>query len=505
MGDYLRISATFLDERFHGCGDGGEPEWPPSPMRLMQAIVAANADRIRTDGALDAALIWLENQSPPTIYAPKHEVGAVYRLSVPNNAMDLVGKAWARGDYSGVGDANPAKHRAMKTVRPVRMLEGDTVHYLWTLDDPVSAPLGVLARAAARIIALGWGIDLIVGCAEGISSEGLLSLPGERWQPTTAGATVTLRAAKPGTLQALLDRHDAFVHRIGDDGFIPVPPLTRFDVVGYRRPMDPITRPCAVFELRHDDGSFCAYPQRRLIHIAGMMRHLAKETMEKSPPPDVDADWVERYVVGHRDANASEHHQFSYLPLPSVGHRHADHAIRRVMITARVGDDTWLQYISRRLAGCQLRPETSKEFGPKGPPVLVRIFHDKVARCYTNSANSWASVTPVILPGHDDRKPRKTRKLIEKALSQSGIEQPCTFEWSAISRFPRAYSAYRCGSNERPQGYFRPDHLRTQTAVHLMLQFHDGTMEETPVSVPGPLIVGAGRHCGLGLFIAERQ
>ena len=68
MSDDLCIAATFLDPRFHGRGDGGEPEWPPSPLRLLQAIVAANADDIgNMDGDLDRALTWRELQGPPLI------------------------------------------------------------------------------------------------------------------------------------------------------------------------------------------------------------------------------------------------------------------------------------------------------------------------------------------------------------------------------------------------------------------------------------------------------
>ena len=68
MSDDLCLAATFLDPRFHGRGDGGEPEWPPSPLRLLQAIVAANADDIgNMDGDLDRALTWLELQGPPLI------------------------------------------------------------------------------------------------------------------------------------------------------------------------------------------------------------------------------------------------------------------------------------------------------------------------------------------------------------------------------------------------------------------------------------------------------
>ena len=67
MSDYLCIAATFLDPRFHGQDDGGEPEWPPSPLRLLQVIIAAHADDIGNDGDLDRALTWRELQEPPLI------------------------------------------------------------------------------------------------------------------------------------------------------------------------------------------------------------------------------------------------------------------------------------------------------------------------------------------------------------------------------------------------------------------------------------------------------
>jgi CRISPR-associated protein Csb2 len=82
-------------------------------------------------------------------------------------------------------------------------------------------------------------------------------------------------------------------------------------------------------------------------------------------------------------------------------------------------------------------------------------------------------------------------------LRQSGIEQPCEFEYSAFSRFPKSYSAQKYDKHKRPQGYFRPSYLNSETAVHLTLRFKDN------VKVPGPLAIGAGRHCGLGLFAHE--
>ncbi len=130
------------------------------------------------------------------------------------------------------------------------------------------------------------------------------------------------------------------------------------------------------------------------------------------------------------------------------------------------------------------------------PPTLVRVLRDNVARLYTQPANAWASVTPVILPGHNDHKPEKTRKLIENALRQSGIDLPCEYEWGPFSHFPKSPPAFKFVRYKRATGYIQPDHLLSQTAVHLKLRFNDG------VKVPGPLAIGAGRHCGFGLLAA---
>ena len=498
MRQYLRISATFIDPLYHGRADAAQPEWPPSPLRVFQAIVAANGRAIQAQVPLRGALAWLEAQPAPLIIAPEAHGTAGYVLSVPNNAMDLVAKAWAKGNYHGTGDSNPATHRTMKAVRPLRMVTGDAVHYLWRMeeDDDIQQHVEALNEAARNAYALGWGRDFVAVHADVVFAATAEEIIGQRWKPCTTQNGTPLRKPAVGTLEALCTRHEAFMKRVGKSGkqLRPVPPLTRFDVVGYRHAEDSPVRPHAVFELRRDDGNFHVHSQRRLMHIAGMTRHLAKTLMTQSPPSGVPEDWVERYVMGHREEGCDDHAQFAYVPLPSIGHQHADQAIRRVMLVAPVGDDGWLEHSARRLAGQRLVPEQGNEFGGEQPPYLHRVQHDNVAGFYTQPARRWASVTPVILPGHDDKKPAKTRKLIEKALAQAGIEAPCSYEWSAFSRFSKSYSAHKYGKDKKPQGYFRPDHLLDKTAVHLTLTFEDC------LEVPGPLTIGAGRHCGFGLM-----
>jgi len=490
MAKFFCISVTFLDRRFHGRTDGDNPEWPPSPLRLFQSLVAASAGRWNERRRIDhaaAALQWLETQPPPDIIAPEGVPSPVKcQFYVPDNTADRLVPAWKRGEIP-----YPAK-RTEKAVRPTH-LDGNVVYYLYKLAEGHCPHVDMLAGAARSITHLGWGIDMAYGDAAVISAGQAAKLPGRRWQSGAAGG-VPLRLPIEGTLRDLMCKHEAFLTRMSADAFRPVPPLRIFRIHGYRRDDQPPQRPFRVFELRKTDGSRFRYPHSKLVHIAGMVRHLAIEAMKKSPPHGVDEDWVETYVAGHAAARSPEHRQLSYLPLPSIGHVHTDPGVRRIMLVAPTGDDTWLDHVARHLAGRMLEPLRGDEFGPNDPPLLVPVRHDNVARFYTQPANGWASVTPVILPGHDDRKPAKTRRLIEKALAQSGIEQPCEFEWSTFSRFPKSLSAHKYNRDGRPTGYIRPDHLLTQTAVHLTLRFNDA------LRMPGPLAIGAGRHCGLGIL-----
>ena len=493
MSSFLCISVRFLQPFAHGRDGNGEGEWPPSPLRLLQALVAASAGRWnerRTLGHAIPALRWLESLRPPQIVAAEAVSCTVpHRLYVPDNVGDKVAAAWVRGREASIAD-----YRVEKDVRPM-YLAGNAVHYLYPLGDGARDHIEVLSFAARSITHVGWGRDMAVGDSRVISADEAGELSGVRWNPVADGGT-RLRTHRAGTLDDLTRKHTDFLNRVTAKGFRPVPPLRVFDVVGYRREGEPLGRPWRVFELRNTDGSRFRYSHRRLIHIAGMVRHVAIAAMKEDPPRGAAKEWVETYVAGHADAN-SDHRQFSYLPLPSAGQEYTDPGVRRVMIVAPCGDDAWLDHLAQRLAGEQLKPLRGDEFAGSEPPILVpmpRQARDGVVRSYTAPATVWESFTPVILPGHDDHKPDKTRALIERALCQSGIDQACEFEWSAFSRFAKSYSAHRYDTQKRAQGYIRPSYLNGLTAVHVTLRF------KGDIEVPGPLVIGAGRHCGFGLM-----
>lgn len=495
----LCLTVRFLDPvpTFHGRDEGGEPEWPPSPLRIFQALVAAATARWRGPQFVEyaAPALRLLSRVAPLIVTPLIQRNRTpYRMYVPHNAGDLMTSAWARGDI----DANMAKHRIEKDVWPTRLIPDEqelaAIRYLYAL--PLNhrefgqAPQ-VITEAALSVTHLGHGIDMVAANASIIDSNTASKLPGERWHPATGGSA-RLRIPQDDTLDGLIRRHEAYLNRIGTEGFNPVARLSAFSVVSYQLASAPIARPFVVFDLVKDDDSRFSYVQNKFIHLAGMVRHLAIESMANSKPQGVPDDWVNTYVAGHAKSGDANHRQLSYLPLPSIGHAHTDPSVRRVMIAAPAGDERFLKHLARLLAGQQLKPTSRTKLA--SPPTLVIARMDNFAHLYTQPSNVWASVTPVILPGHDDHKPEKTRRLIKRALQQSGIDQACEFEWSPTSHFRKSLSAHKYDRQRRPTGYIRPDHLLNQTAIHLKIKFNDSS------KFPGPIVIGSGRHCGFGLM-----
>src|SRR6516164_4795354 len=103
--NHILLTVRFLDGRYHGLLErGGPPEWPPSPFRLFQALVAGVArrgDLVIGDDVpsntnftpIGKAIDWLQRYTrdyPPIILAPKSRTGRGITRFVPNNDGDRV-------------------------------------------------------------------------------------------------------------------------------------------------------------------------------------------------------------------------------------------------------------------------------------------------------------------------------------------------------------------------------------------------------------------------------
>ncbi|MEQ1903857.1 MAG: type I-U CRISPR-associated protein Csb2 [Pirellulaceae bacterium] len=496
MPNHLCLSVTFVDpiSAFHGRADHAEPEWPPSPLRVFQALVAAGSNEVGgQDGRLTdfEALKWLErlqNDAPPVIVTPKHLVGKAVRIAVPNNDMDSPARFWAKGQEPKKPH-RPIDLRPLKTVRPIRLMVDDddqaTVRYYFPLANDQCPHFDVLKSAARSITHLGWGIDMVAADAEVISEADAQQLSGERWQVAQSGG-VALRVPKSGTLDDLMRKHEDFLNRLTDEGFKPVPPLREFAVRHYRRSTDPEPRPYCVFTILKPDasGNQAFNTARRTRDVAAWIRHAVAEVCQPAGWPDFLP-----FVHGHgsdgqpnRSENSS--HRFQYLPLPTINsHLHRVESIRRVMVVAPPGCQDRIDFIRRRLLGHALKWR-DEEIGV----LNVQLGKDWVRDQYTGAATTWTSVTPVILDGYDDRNAAKTEKLLRKALANAGI----TAEIEELDWQPFGFVA----GVEPVRAFVRPEKLHG-TMLHVRLQLKR--------SIPGPLALGAGRYRGYGLMVRDER
>jgi CRISPR-associated protein Csb2 len=485
MRYHLCISITFLDPLFHGKGNSdadhpdGRPEWPPSPLRLFQALLAGSRTGCRNrewSPAKAEAFCWLERQGPPLIVAPLARPASAVTLFVPNNDGD---KAFNRQD-----------RLTGKIMHPHRLCEGDTLHYLWPIDDSAQSHALLLSREARHLLTLGWGIDQVVGNGRILDEPQAAELQkqGHRWQAWTGhwpGRPQWRRPVKDSLLD--LERvHQSFLGRINGRQYRPPLKLSRFDTVTYMSVSTMPPRSYAVFEL--PEG--IAFRQVAVVKVAAMLRSLTcreqnrQDFQEQFPDTDPKV-----YLAGHVNDSAQTPPRFSYLPLPTIGHEHADGLIRRLLIAEPYGHDgSYARWAQVRLRTQVLRDNNGNERG-----VLLDIWRKasmRIIQRYVDESQTWSTVTPVVLPGFDDGKLTKAEKLFLTAAKQAGVPV------DAIAELSLRKAPFWPGG-QHPAVYHRPNYLQHLPAWHAGLRFRE--------ALPGPLAIGAGRHCGLGLFAALGQ
>lgn len=492
----LCLSVRFVSPYFHGRGEDREPEWPPSPLRFFQALVAAAAARWGERVAIRQAapaLDWLSAQPPPTIVAcPGAASAAPYRQYVPSNVGDLVARAWV-----GSRAADMASFRTEKDHWPVQLSGDCSVHYLYPLASAAREPhMETLVVTARALTHLGRGVDVVVGNAEACRPDAADALPGEWWRPAPDGSGHPLRVPCPGTLSALGGRHAAFLSRLSSGSFAPVSPLTTFDTVGYRRDTDPAPRAVAAFELRTPafERPAAAYdPCTETAAVAGMVRHAVAELATATAPFGWGPEEVGAMVQGHAPAGAGRlaggaaDDRFSFLPLPEVFRGTAVGGITRVLVVAppsRPGAARWARLLSgERLAAL---PGTR----PAALSIIDPPAADHSVARYLLPARRWATVTPVLRPGYDDRSPAKALRLLRRAFAQAGFPagliEGAEFEWRAEGYLAGVSHACR---------YRPPDGLARYTRIHVRVTW--------PAPISGPIAIGAGRYRGFGVFVAE--
>ncbi|MCB1743477.1 MAG: type I-U CRISPR-associated protein Cas5/Cas6 [Gammaproteobacteria bacterium] len=491
----LLIEVNLLGQRWHGVGD-----WPPSPFRLFQALVAgAYGGRwVAEDSeAKDDAFRWLETLAPPTIAAPpKCELSSVTHF-VPNNDLDSVG-----GDPRRISEL-----RVAKSLGAVWLESNEPILYLWTFEG-ANVEAERIAALAERLHTLGRGLD--PAFARGMTlpaSEArtrLLTYTGSVAHPRMRPEGGTVRCPTPGSLASLIRRQRAvtgrfLTERSGRKAVVSFrqPPKPQFRSVAYDRPPA-----CVLYDLKPIDGSRPFRPSAlaNATRIARAVREVAAHRLSTHRTAE-----TERFVIGRGAGSADVLRRVRIVPLPTIGHRHADPSIRRVLVQIppdcpfKVADVDWA------LSGSELfDPETGETWGTtlvrSGDRRMLRHFgiDEEMRENGSQRYRRWQTVTPSVLPNTrqrdgasgDMRRSSEERAAgaVVQALRHAGVSAQASNV--RLQREPFHTKGLRADAFDA--GRFPVSRLH-----HLEVRFSE------PVS--GPLVIGDGRWLGLGLMRPVRE
>lgn len=488
---FLLFEIHLHDNRWHGCVREGVLEWPPSPMRLFQALLAAScAGRGGSLAEESKALDWLAGLDAPVIAAPASKEGRTTTLYVPNNDLDAVG-----GDPANIGGI-----RDKKLVRPRFLGPGAPFLYLWSFDgDTTHAE--TLIRIAARLYQFGRGVDMAYANAELLdpekAEERLVRHPGPVWRPASGGSKgVELRCPNRQTLRSLIDRYKAQTVRL-KEGALRQAHRPRYRMVGYECPPTLL-----LFDLkpRDLDRPFHAWPLTHAAELTTAVRDGAVRRLKSEMPSD--ADKIERVLIGRNANEADKAARVRIVPLPSVGTPDTNPSIRRVLVERPPDCPIRAEDLAWAFSGLDLNTDyETGEILNERRPILQEADDRAMLRHYGAEADSsriWQTVTPVALPvrrqgGRRDGAERVANETEAafaawQALRHAGIATQA--ETVRVQREPFF------GKGARAEDFAGGTRFDAARLWHVEIEFGK--------AVSGPLVIGDGRYCGLGLMAPVR-
>lgn len=499
MGSFLVITVRWHQGRYHGAGD-----WPPSPARLFQALVAGVGLRAEWSQEDTAAFGWLERLEPPVIAAPPHTVGQCFREFLPNNDLDAVD-----GD-----PRNVARIRgATKDIRPVLFDERLPVLYAWSLEPGNDGPVDHVLKAANFLFQLGRGRDMAWAWGEVMSSDVLehmlLEYSGSVLRPVqkrrmslpVQKRRMSLRVPTSGSLESLHRRYQAYKQRFTykktgekvSTVFKQVPaPL--FASAGYgaspRRQL---------FELRQvREHGFAPQAIENVVAIATAVRDAAANRLAESLVGDAGTLAACAFTGRPRDRVLPIAARIKLILLASIGHDHADRQLRRILVEIPDQCPTSYGDIEWALSGLVLSmPGADAPFA-----MLTAASDNTMLEHYGVDQPSalWRSVTPVALSSRGDDQgvePRRTGRdrhsnehRVAHGLRQAlrHAEISTDVEWIRVQKEPFEVHGRRAEE-------FAAARFHAKDLWHVEICFAE--------PVDGPLVLGNGRFLGLGLMVPQ--
>jgi CRISPR-associated protein Csb2 len=537
----VSVEVTFLTGRCVATdfADRSQVEWPPHPARLYSALVATWADADEPDHVERDLLMAMETWPAPemtydaaparrtvvTHYVPVNDPSVV--RTYDTRASKVVGALASLSEAARSGDTKLAKRASTALVKerdvaalvaadpkapvsnafellpdgrpkqartfPSVGLAEPRVVYKWSALDLETHVVRALDALLGRLVRLGHSSSL-VSCRL-VADASSAQTPEPTAVPDDAGQ-LDMRWIGAGQLEQLeraFERHGGtrpralpnviVRYRSGAAPVAPVPPASAMTSGEW-----------FVFEI---EGRR-TLPSIRTVQLARLLRDSLMSHID-DPIPEL--------ISGHRaDGSASTRPHASYLALPFVGRDHATGAVMgvAVMLPRRDAVDREEYSAARRalLRGIGQFKAAGAQLGRLGtmrhvsdPPDL----HALRRRTWEAPSESWVSATPIALPRHpgkltagveatQQRSWERADEIVAEACVHAGLPEPAE-AWTQLAplapgvRPARDFPAFVSGQGTE---------ARARLLVHASIRFAQ--------PVRGPLVLGAGRHFGLGLM-----
>lgn len=541
----LAIEVELLTGRYAATAhnDRGRAEWPPHPARFFSALVAALHDYDDVDASERAALEWLEKQDAPSLRVdPESTVGRrqVQDVYVPVNDVTLGGDEAIRDaeDKLAAATTPAAKKKAQAALEKVRrdavtidhkpsdkalktaialmperrtrhlrtfpvvLPETPTFAFLWPKADPKDHR-AALTRLCARVTRLGHSSSL-VRCTM-VERDMLPTLV-----PSDDG-DVVLRVVGPGQLDRL-DRAfglptdpESVGHRGVQSRVLPARPQ------GYGPAFKSATRsPQATSAFSSNDWViFERVGGSRPVasRATDLARALRGALIEVHGDQDLPST-----LSGHTANGPTQQPHVAFVPLPFVGHEHADGALMGcALVLPRDLPKNDREILLRLVA--KWEKERANERGNLTlaggtlPPFHVRRVEVSAKAAldparWARSSTRFITATPIAL----DKNPGNLRSNLDGTARKAALEaqqsisdachhvvgvRPVSVEVSLAPLLPGAQHV-----RDFLPWPGRPGRT-PRVRVHADIQFAE--------PVRGPLLLGAGRYFGLGLCLPVEE
>lgn len=440
-------------------------EWPPHPQRLFSAMVAAHFE-LECGAAGEAALRWFEALPSPHLCVDL-DPGArqIHSHWVPVNDETLAFDKAKPINFQHLLDRRTKQERYFPAVLPADA----RVIFSWPDAPNTAEHVSTLMRIVEGVSYLGHSSSPVRACI-------LANPPAANLKPDPFG-NVDLRVTGPGRFDRL---NAVYALRQRDESVQP--PLGRTQ--RYRDQQDVVASSDwgTSVVLAIESGQKLGVANSAA--LATMARNALLRLLPNDAPP---------MLSGHDSKDiASKHAHLAVVPLPFVDAQYADGSIKGVAFllpkTATAAEQMMLDEALFQLNTLKL--------GALGELSLRRVDDEademwslRWRQRFAVKSQTWRSATPVVC----DRFPKKNlpiEEILARSVERIGLPRPIHIEIAQISALKGSVHIRAYASSENKQ-------LASRFRTHATLHF------ATPVR--GPIVIGAGRFLGLGLFVPERN